>query len=92
MLQRSRKGELVANQGPELRAHLGEGHSYDADVNLEPGDGGGVEPGGGTTRDEDLSMLDPDDNTLRERWRGFKFVNCPPPSPQSVCLPLTRLT
>ena len=26
-------------------------------ANLEPGDGGGVDPGGGTTRDEDLTMI-----------------------------------
>ena len=30
------------------------------DANLEPGDGGGVDPGGGTTRDEDLSMFHDD--------------------------------
>ena len=47
----------MANQGPELRVHLGEGQSYDADADLEPGEGGGVEPGGGTTRDEDLVIV-----------------------------------
>ena len=79
VLQRSRKGELVANQGPELRVHLGERQSYDADDDLEPGDDGGVEPGGGTTRDEDLIMelIHKEVGGLNPSWNS-SFVNCSP--------------
>ena len=72
----------MANQGPELRVHLGElRQSYDAGDDLEPGDDGGVEPGGGTTRDEDLIMeLIHKEVGRAEAKLEFKFCKLLPPS------------
>ena len=84
----------MANQGPELRVHIGERQSYNADDDLEPGDDGGVDPGGGTTRDDDLIMeLIHTEVGSAQLKLEFKFCKLlPPSSPESVYLVLTPLT